>query len=505
MTLSKKTDFNIVKQYVEELGYELISKEYLNNARKLILKDITGYYYVIRWADLLKRYKPRFVCKSNPYSINNIKLFLYINNSNLTLLSEVYKGDEIDLKLCDNEGYFYSSPWCVLKGLKRNVFVAKFNRYSNQNIQLFLDKNNIDLKLVSDLKDSHSKLTLKDNYGYLYSISWSNLYKGKSPQFVEKNNPYSIHNIKIYLKLNNYNFVLLSEKYEGEDVPLVLHDNEGYYYSQTWRTLLKLTRQLFVSDTNIYSTQNIKLFLDKNNSNMELINEYKNSKTKLILKDNNGYLYTQLWSGLQYLQIPSIAYKDNPYSIYNINLWCKLNNKPYKLLSTKYIKNNKLLLWKCLNEYCGEEFKMCWGNISQGQNCSYCKESKGERKIKEILKENLISHDKEYTFDDLVGLKGGLLRFDVPVFYDKEKSKLRMLIEFDGKQHYEWIKKWMTKEEFEALQIHDQLKNEYCKKHNIKLIRIPYWDFDNIESILSKELDIQLNKSNIPNQLQKVS
>ena len=30
--------------------------------------------------------------------------------------------------------------------------------------------------------------------------------------------------------------------------------------------------------------------------------------------------------------------------------------------------------------------------------------------------------------------------------------------------------------------------NEYCEKNKIKLIRIPYWDFNNIEEILTKEL-----------------
>ena len=488
--MSKKTDYYVVKQYVEDLGYELISKEYLNNAQKLILKDKDGYYYAIRWADILSGYKPRFVCKSNPYSIDNIKLFFKINNSKLTLLSETFEGDEIDLKLCDNEGYLYSSPWCNIKELKSIALVSKINNFSNENIQLFLDKRNIDLKLIDKFKDSSIKLTFIDKYGYLYSISWSNLYAGKNPHFVDKNNPHSIHNIKIFLKMNNYDFTLLSEKFEGEDIPLILLDSEGYYYSQTWRTLLKLTRQLFVSDSNIYSTQNIILFLTKNNSKLKLISEYKNSKSKLVLKDDNGYLYTQLWSSLQYLQIPSLAYKGNPYSIQNIKLWCKLNNKPYKLLSMKYIKNNKLLLWKCLDNDCGEEFKMCWANISQGQNCSKCKLSKGERRIRNYLKQNSISHDKEYTFDDLVGLRGGLLRFDVPIFYDVDKTKLKMLIEFDGEQHDKWVKGWMTKKQFRVLQVHDKLKDKYCENNNIRLLRIKWCDFDNIETILTKELNI---------------
>ena len=41
---------------------------------------------------------------------------------------------------------------------------------------------------------------------------------------------------------------------------------------------------------------------------------------------------------------------------------------------------------------------------------------------------------------------------------------------------------------YETLKIHDEIKNKYAEKHNWKLIRIPYWEFDNIEKILTKEL-----------------
>ena len=33
-------------------------------------------------------------------------------------------------------------------------------------------------------------------------------------------------------------------------------------------------------------------------------------------------------------------------------------------------------------------------------------------------------------------------------------------------------------------QIRDRIKNKYCKDNNIKLIRIPYFEFDNIDEIL---------------------
>ena len=31
-------------------------------------------------------------------------------------------------------------------------------------------------------------------------------------------------------------------------------------------------------------------------------------------------------------------------------------------------------------------------------------------------------------------------------------------------------------------------KTEYCKDNNITLIRIPYWDFNNIENILKEKV-----------------
>lgn len=41
---------------------------------------------------------------------------------------------------------------------------------------------------------------------------------------------------------------------------------------------------------------------------------------------------------------------------------------------------------------------------------------------------------------------------------------------------------------FEITQKHDKIKNTYCKEHNINLLRIPYYEFDNIDTILNNHL-----------------
>lgn len=44
--------------------------------------------------------------------------------------------------------------------------------------------------------------------------------------------------------------------------------------------------------------------------------------------------------------------------------------------------------------------------------------------------------------------------------------------------------------------MNDEIKNNYCKENNIPLVRIPYWERDNIslEKILGKEYLIEYNE-----------
>ena len=61
-------------------------------------------------------------------------------------------------------------------------------------------------------------------------------------------------------------------------------------------------------------------------------------------------------------------------------------------------------------------------------------------------------------------------------------KKGNKLIEFDGKQHFELgTRGWYSDEtDFLKAKQRDIEKNQYALKHNIPLIRIPYWERDNI-------------------------
>ncbi len=98
--------------------------------------------------------------------------------------------------------------------------------------------------------------------------------------------------------------------------------------------------------------------------------------------------------------------------------------------------------------------------------------SRGEIKISDILTMNGMIFQEEYSFPELTAISGTPLRFDFAVFDDDEE--LMFLIEYQGKQHYEVNDKFGGHAGLRKQQYNDMQKREYCEKHKIVLLIIPY-------------------------------
>ena len=130
---------------------------------------------------------------------------------------------------------------------------------------------------------------------------------------------------------------------------------------------------------------------------------------------------------------------------------------------------------------CGNIFITSYANymnagVTRCHRCS-CKESSGEKIIREFFEKNNIAYEQEKRFKDCRDTKP--LPFD---FYIPSKCTI---VEFDGQHHYKAIRGY---DSLAKTQKHDKIKNEYCEKHNIRLIRIPYWEGHNINEILTKTI-----------------
>ena len=110
------------------------------------------------------------------------------------------------------------------------------------------------------------------------------------------------------------------------------------------------------------------------------------------------------------------------------------------------------------------------------------KRSKGERLVGNLLRELGIPFEEQKTFSDLK--HKGLLRFD---FYFEHEGR-KFAIEFQGEQHYRPIDYFGGEKAFEEQQIRDKIKEDYCKKNDIKLIKVNILKTETVKKKVASEL-----------------
>lgn len=144
---------------------------------------------------------------------------------------------------------------------------------------------------------------------------------------------------------------------------------------------------------------------------------------------------------------------------------------------------HKKQMCKCMCD-CGNEVVVVSSSLSSKHTLSCgCLVSYYNLYIKDYLDSIKVEHQTEYT----VKIEDSYYRFD---FY---LSEYNLFIEYDGSQHYEVPRYYGDNDEknqalLAETQLHDKIKNEYCRSHNINLLRIPYWESKNIKTIINNHL-----------------
>jgi hypothetical protein len=151
-------------------------------------------------------------------------------------------------------------------------------------------------------------------------------------------------------------------------------------------------------------------------------------------------------------------------------------------------KNIKVLITCPLHSPIHGDFPQSPDHHLGGHGCPWCNESKGEKRIKQILFEKNIEYIPLKKYDDCISYrsKNGLNKKCTKLEFDFYLSDYDILIEFDGKYHF---KKEHDNQDFTNQVLNDREKNDYTKAKGKKLIRIGYLDIKNIEEELMKGLD----------------
>jgi hypothetical protein len=297
-----------------------------------------------------------------------------------------------------------------------------------------------------EYKNNHEKMTIVDGNGYKYSIDFcafkNSIIGGWKPLMVAKSNPYSLDNIKKWIKDTNAPFQYVSGEFvdtEEKNIFLVCKNCHEIWYT-CWNYIGN-------GGSGCPSLECKKMRIEGNGRTIRL------SET-----NNLEYSFPEL-----------------------LDEWDYSKNK---LKPSDYCpRSGKKAWWKCLS--CGHGWFAVIGSRTKGIGCPNCKLSKGEARVERFLIDNLFLYDTQYSIDECRNKNP--LPFDFVVFIKEEK----ILIEYQGEQHYSVRLKnnfFGGEEDFKIQQKRDKIKKEYCRKNNIDLIIIPYWDYENIEEILSMRL-----------------
>lgn len=157
-----------------------------------------------------------------------------------------------------------------------------------------------------------------------------------------------------------------------------------------------------------------------------------------------------------------------------------IHNNKYnysKIVYKGYFKNIELIC-----PIHGSFFKTPANLIKRKEGCPECSKNKykGEEKIKNWLEKNGFKNKFQRNY------KIKELNYKSYDFFIPNKN---LLIEYNGKQHYEprqfgGISAEKAKQNLKIQKHHDWLKRKYAKNNKINLLTIPYWDFENIDTIL---------------------
>lgn len=151
-----------------------------------------------------------------------------------------------------------------------------------------------------------------------------------------------------------------------------------------------------------------------------------------------------------------------------------LNPIGYKPQYTGASKNRMWYYCQCdCGNYCEVSGNQLKNNLTI--SCGSCLSSKGEFIIEQLLIDNNIIFNREVILPELVEETGRRLRFDFAIY--NQNNQITRFIEFDGRQHKygpdntHWSHSTDT---LTTIQERDNIKNNFCLKHNYPLIRIPY-------------------------------
>lgn len=160
----------------------------------------------------------------------------------------------------------------------------------------------------------------------------------------------------------------------------------------------------------------------------------------------------------------------------------------------EYVQAKIPILVMC--KKCGYKWQTTPDNLLRGGSCQNCSTTNNEKKLGDILIRLGYHIERQKKYNDC--------RDRLPLPFDIYLLNQNILVEYDGEQHYMpvnfgGISNDEAEENLKKTQYHDAIKNKYCHQNNIPLIRVPYWEKNNLEEFIISRLKQYINPFTLQN------
>ena len=273
--------------------------------------------------------------------------------------------------------------------------------------------------------------------------------------------------IRIYCKKhNNWFEQTIRNHLRGQGCPICASDNK--------RSLMSITKEEFIERANKRH---------KNKFNYSKV-EFKNNKDIItIICPIHGEFNQRVD---EHLKGRGCAKCNGLYRTTEefIELAKAVHNERYDYSMVEYINSEHKITIKC--NQCGNIFEQKPFSHLQGHGCPYCRQSRLELEVEDILISNNIEYERQKKFDWL-----GKLTLD---FY---LPKYNIAIECQGDQHFNNSRCFGNKELNDVIIKRDKRKYQLCNNNGVDIIyytNIKRVDETEYIGLLYKDINFLLNK-----------
>jgi hypothetical protein len=472
---NKKT-IKEIKNIIKSLhpNSKVISNTYKSSIDKLKIQCENNHIFSMSYNNIKNKHWCPDCSQKRKYTIKEVKNFIETKHPGSKLLSKIYINNNTKLQIiCKNKHKFKMSFNSIKNSNQWCSFCAGNKRKTIKDIQLYIEKNHKNAKLLSSTYiNSSKKLEILCENNHIFEMNWASISKGYWCPICSKKKKYTIEEVIDFINTKHPGAKLLSKIYKNCIEKLQFTCENGHSFEASFSSIKNCNSWCPVCvNKQKYTLKHVIDFINKTHPGAKVTStKYVNSYSKLQFICKNGHIFKSSFSSIKNnknwcLECSGLKKLD----LKNIKKAILKKHPKSQLLSENYKNSKEKLKIKCENNHV---FYVSWNNFCHNNWCPHCINFKSEAICTDIFEKlfgySFIKKKHDWLINPKTGRKLEL---------DGYCEELNIAFEYQGYQHYIYPNRYhSSKKQFLNQQNRDKLKQNICKEKGIILLTIKETD-----------------------------